>query len=164
MKSNFEKQMPKVISYRNNKHFDNDRFRHDLLMKKGFLNLKCNEFETIFLKSLEAHAPMRKRYIRANNSPFVNKELRKAIMVRSRLLNKFLKSKTEDSKMAYNKQRNWCVSLLRNTKKFFYENLNPNLISDKLFWKQVKPFFSDKSPSCHNITLLHDGKIISDYQ
>ena len=109
--------MPKVISYRNYKHFDNDRFRNDLLiefMKKGFLNLKCKKVETIFLKTFEAHEPMRKRYIRANNSPFMNKELCKAIMVRSRLHNKFLKSKTEDSKMAYNKQRNWCVSLLRN--------------------------------------------------
>ena len=120
MRSNFEKQMPKVISYRNYKHFDNGRFRNNSLiefMKKGFLNLKCKEFETILLKTLEAHAPMRKRYICANNSPFMNKELCKAIMVRSRLCNKFLKSKTEDSKMAYNKQRN-CVcrfsAILRN--------------------------------------------------
>ena len=49
------------------------------------------------------------------------------------------------------------------SQKLFYENLSPNLISDnKLSWKQVKPFFSDKSPSYHNITLLHNGKIISD--
>ena len=46
----------------------------------------------------------------------------------------------------YKKQRNYCVSLLRKTKKDFYENLNPSLIIDKTFWKEGKPFFSDKTP------------------
>ena len=33
--------------------------------------------------------------------------------VRSKLRNRFLKEKTEESKSHYNKQRNICVSLLR---------------------------------------------------
>ena len=90
---------------------------------------------------------MKTKYLRANNSPFMNKELTKAIMVRSRLKNKLLKFKTIEAREAYKKQRNFCVSLLRRIKKYFYENLNPKFITDnKKFWKQVKPFFSDKSP------------------
>ena len=43
----------------------------------------------------------------------------------------------------------------------FYENLNPNLITDnKKFWKQVKPFFSEKTPTNNSIILL-EGKEIS---
>ena len=38
-------------------------------------------------------------------------------MLRSRLRNKFLKTKTEESKQIYNKQRNVCVTLLRKAKK-----------------------------------------------
>ena len=93
----------------------------------------------------------------------MNKNLTKAIMVRSRLRNKFLKYKTSESRDAYKKQRNYCVTLLRETKISFYENLNPKFIIDnKKFWKQVKPFFSDKTPSTSKIILVDGGEIISD--
>ena len=119
-------------------------------------------FEHLFLATLNKHAPMKTKYLRANNSPFMNKELTKAIMVRSRLKNKSLKLKTTEAREAYKKQRNFCVSLLRRIKKNFYENLDPKLISDnKKFWKQVKPIiFSDKSPRNGNILLLEDDDII----
>ena len=48
---------------------------------------------------------------------FMNKSLKKAHMKRSRLRNIYLKSKTDTSRIAYIKQRNYCVSLLRKTKK-----------------------------------------------
>ena len=84
----------------------------------------------------------------------MNKELSNAIMARSKLRNKFPKLKTKESKDAYRKQRNYCVSLLREIKKNIYENLDPKLITDnKKFWKQVKPFFSDKTPNNSKITL-----------
>ena len=44
---------------------------------------------------------MKTKYLRANNSPFMNKELTKAIMVRSRLKNKSLKLKTTEAREAY---------------------------------------------------------------
>ena len=43
----------------------------------------------------------------------MKKELIAAIMPRSKLGQKFLKERTNDSKHLYNKQRNLCVSLLR---------------------------------------------------
>ena len=47
--------------------------------------------------------PMKINYIRANNSSFMNNELSKAIIVRSRLRNKYLKFKTIESRNAYKK-------------------------------------------------------------
>ena len=44
---------------------------------------------------------MKTKYIRANNFPFLNNELSKAIMVRSRLRNKYLKLNTLESRDAY---------------------------------------------------------------
>ena len=38
-------------------------------------------------------------------------------MVRSKLRNKFLKSRSEEDRKAYNKQRNMCVKLINKTKK-----------------------------------------------
>ena len=44
------------------------------------------------MNPLNMHAPMREKYVRANNAPFVSKALSKAIMSRSRLRNKYLKN------------------------------------------------------------------------
>ena len=66
--------------------------------------------------TLDKHAPLKIIYIRVNQSPFMNKKLRKEIMNKSRLRNKFLKTSTIDKKRAYDKQYN-VVSLLRNEKK-----------------------------------------------
>ena len=52
-------------------------------------------------------APVKKRYIRSNQAPFMNKNIQKSFMTRSRLRNNFLRDKTTESKTAYNKQRNY---------------------------------------------------------
>ena len=92
------------------------------------------------------YALLKKKYIRGNNSPFMNRILSKEIMKRSRLRNKFLKSKSNADKKNYVKQRNYCVPLLRRTKKEYYGNLDPKKVADKkTFWRTVKPFLSKSS-------------------
>ena len=49
----------------------------------------------------------------------MTKSLRKEIMLSSRLRNKFLKTKTEESK-----QRNLCVTLLRKAKRNYFSELD----------------------------------------
>ena len=44
-------------------------------------------------------------------TPFMNKELQQAIMITSKLRNKFINSRSLRGKNAYNKQRNTCISL-----------------------------------------------------
>ena len=106
---------------------------------------KFEEFETIFMNILNKHAPMKEKLIRANNSPFMNKAMSKVIMPRSRLQNKLLKKTTEENKINYNRQRNYCVNLLRKIKNNYYANLEINNVTDnKKFCSTVKPFFSDK--------------------
>ena len=59
----------------------------------------------------------KKKYIRENNKPFMTKAYSKAIMQRTSFRNRFLKNPTDLYKVLYNKQRNYCVSLLRKEKK-----------------------------------------------
>ena len=95
--------------------------------------------------TLDKHAPLKKRYVRANQSPFMNKKLSKEIMKRSRLRNKFLNTKSDIDRKACNKQRNYVVSLLRNKRKNFYCNLGTKVVIDsRTFWKIVKPLMSEK--------------------
>ena len=92
----------------------------------------------------------------------MNEDLCKDILVRIKLRNKFLKLKTDDAWNAYRIQRNFCVSLLRDTKRNFYENLDPNTISDNnKFSKQLKPFFSDETPTNSRFTLSEGDEFTS---
>ena len=93
----------------------------------------------------------------------MNKEYKRAIMVRSKLRNKYNKEPSTQSLVAYSKLRNVCTNLLKNIKFKFYNNLNPASISNnKTFWKNVKPFFSDKKTSNININLVENNDVISD--
>ena len=60
---------------------------------------------------------MKKKIHKFNNDPFMTKPLRKAITHRSRLKSIFNKSRTPKTRDSYKKQRNFCVNVLRKTKK-----------------------------------------------
>ena len=74
--------------------------------------------------------------------PFMNKSLSRAFMRRRQLRNTYLKKRSETNRLTYAKQRNFCVSLLRKTKKDYYANVNEKDTADnKSFWQTVKPLF-----------------------
>ena len=62
--------------------------------------------------------------------PFMNKSLCRAHMKRTRLRNCYLKKRSEQNRLSSVKQSNYCVSLLRKTKKDYYSNLNVKDIVD----------------------------------
>ena len=70
-------------------------------------------FKNIFLKVLNKHAPIKTKYLRANHSPFVTRELSKTVMLKSKLQNQYLKCKSEEGRVRYKIHRNLCVTLLR---------------------------------------------------
>ena len=92
-------------------------------------------FFNICHKVLNKYAPGKKKYIRGNNKPTMTKALSKAVMDRTRLRNKFLKNPTNQNRLSYTKQRNFCLSLLRKEKKEHFANLNEMDITDnRKFW------------------------------
>ena len=102
------------------------------------------------------------KYIRSNNCNFMTKELKKAIMNRSKRRNKFLKIRNEESRRRFNRQRNLCVSWLRRTRRRFFGKLNHKVVSDnRTFGKTVGPLFSEKAFHTESIILNNNNKIIS---
>ena len=114
------KQRPSVITYRKFKKFSNIEFMKDLeehLTKfEHFNNIPSNLFNETVNTILEKHAPTKKKYMRANQAPFITKTLSKEIMKISRLRNKFPNTKSDIDRKLYNKQRNYVASLLRKEK------------------------------------------------
>ena len=67
------------------------------------------------------------------------------------------------NRQACQKQRNHCVSLMREIKKQYYCFQNVSRITDnKNFWTVVKPNFSNKIVGFNRVILRDGGKIISD--
>ena len=120
MKAFFPKQEPVIITYRDYKHYNEDMFRSELLEELNNVNsgtIVYSIFEKVCVRVLNRHAPLKEKYMRANNSPFMNKTLSKAVMNRSRLRNKFLKNPTDENRNNYTKYRNYCTGLFRKEKK-----------------------------------------------
>ena len=120
-------------------------------------NAELSEFTKTFMSLLvylTSMLQLKQKYIPVNNSKSMTKRLRKAIMLRSKFRNSFLKEKTEESKSLYNKQRNICVILLHKTKRNYYAQLDNKIVTDnRKFWKVVSPLFSEKAFLKESITI-----------
>ena len=97
------------------------------------------------LDASNKHVPRKKKHAQSNQIPFFNKELSEAIITRTKLRNIFLQKRSDENRIRYTKQINFCIFLLRKTKKSFCENLNEkSVVDNKLFWKTVKPLLYHK--------------------
>ena len=93
LKGDFTKRCPKIFTYRDCKKFDIPSFRSEILNHR-ILNSRDYGSVDISVKSLlNKHAPIKRKYLRANDGPFMTKELRKAIMHRSKLKNRYTYNK-----------------------------------------------------------------------
>ena len=72
-KTNFKKQKPKIVTYRDYKHFDNDKFRGSLItyFSTG-KNISYDAFESLVFNTLDKMAPIKRKHTRGNQSPFMN--------------------------------------------------------------------------------------------
>ena len=112
-----------------------------------------------------SHIPYKEKVVRANDEPYMTKTLRKAIMKRSSLENKYYKCNSETNRRALKKQKNYCNRLYKRERMNYYSNLNSNEITDnKNFWKTMNPFFTNNCRGQDNIILgnKEENKIISD--
>ena len=145
MRKIFKKLKPRVINYRSYKHFSNEIFKESLLEKLSEQTFVSNDygfqkFCNITLKTLDKYDPRKAKHARGNQMPFMTKDFSKNIMKRSRLCNKYVNDNNRENRKLYVQQRNYCVSLLRKTKKVYSENLDERKVSyNKLFWKTVEP-------------------------
>ena len=167
LKGGFVKRGPKLINYRDYRNFRIDNFRNDVCIELSkhipVDSMSYDTFDTVVKQVLNEHAPIKKKYVRANDGPFVTKAFRKAVMLRTKLRNKYNKERTKETERAFKKQRNRCVKLLRETKRNYYQNLDlKNLGDNRKFWKIVKPIFSGRVQTSSSVTLLENDKVVSD--
>ena len=83
-------------------------------------------------------------------------------MKRSQLKTKYNKTKQEVDRNAYKKQQNICVKLRRKAvKQHFVNKCRSGIMSNKNFWKTVKPFISNKTNKTQPSLLKRQLQLIS---
>ena len=93
----------------------------------------------------------------------MNKKLRNAIYDKSRSRNRFCKTPTEENEKLYKKQTNKCVSIRKKSiRNYFKKIANENIVTNRKFWKIIKPFLINKRHLENaKVMLIQDKKIIS---
>ena len=124
LKSSVVNIEPKQLNYRDFKNFSFEIFKEDLSEALAECTNSYETFEDAFKTSLDKYAPKKKKWLRGNNKPHVNKKLRQAIMKRSKLKNKANKTKLPVDINNYKKQRNYVANLNKRAK------LNSNILID----------------------------------
>ena len=103
-RSTFTKLPPKTIKYRSYKTYDKQNFLHELDQRliQGDIYKTDDSYSklTEILSEVE-HAPLKTKTIRGNQAPFMNENLSKAIMTKSRIRNKYLKWPSRENFLAF---------------------------------------------------------------
>ena len=175
LKSHVIRLRPKHILYRCYKKFSEESFLKELNDEisqndRFFSNTSVNPnssydmLRDLMQSVLNKHAPQKRKCIRGNNGNFMNKELSKAIMNRSRLKSNYNKNPTPSNRLLFTKQRNFCVTLRRKAIRSDFSRATKNgIMSRNEFYKLVTPYISNKGGLLKNdIILVENGNIISD--
>ena len=94
LRGSFHKKGPKIVTYQDYHRFVDFTFREKVTEEFNSNPLTMQDFSffnSIIKCILDKEATLKKKYLRANDGPFMTRELRKAIMKRSRLKNIFNK-------------------------------------------------------------------------
>ena len=107
---------------------------------------------------MNKHAPRKRKWVRGNHKPHINKELRKTIMKRSRLKSKANKTKKSIDTSSFKKQHNYLVNLNKQAKFEYFSSYNST--DSKPFWVNCKPYSNKHSKADTDIVLNENGDLI----
>ena len=117
MKRTIEKELFKVLIYREYKNFNFKRFKSELLSKFHHNNMTFTSIENNLVNALKQQAFKQLKVFHGNQKLHLNNSLRTAIMKRSPIKVKANKSQLPADLSKHKKQRNLVVKLNKNHKR-----------------------------------------------
>ena len=166
LKAHFTRLKPINIQYRDYSRFNIDSFMPDLEFQfsdftdQADVKSNYDSFVTKYTKVVNRHAPIKSKVIRGNQAPFMTKELANSIMARFKLKNRFNRTKTKENWEAFARQRNKCVKLRKTSMKDYFLKVTTggnNIMSNKTFWKTIKPFLGSRKSPNHSFIILEEN-------
>ena len=163
-----------IFTIRDMKNFNSPQFLNELenntsdLLKQPFDNANnlANAFISMYQTIVNKHAPIKflnKKQQKLRMKPWITPSIQKLIKTKNRLFKRFIKLKTEESKLLYKIARNKLTHSLDISKKAYYTNLFSNSSSDpKMLWKNIEKIIKFKKPKSNQINLIETkGEIIT---
>ena len=98
---------PNIIFYRSYKKFDEKSFIDHLQNKNKNISISCNDSNVNYKSITEKHAPLKKKFIRGNQAPFMNKDFQKAIYTRTKPKSKYWRDPSREKSMCVNKAKKY---------------------------------------------------------
>lgn len=125
-------------------------------------NNAYDSLEQYLYQILDKHAPKRVRIIKKEEFHCMSKELRKAMLYRNQLRNKYYKFRTSHYLSLYRVQRNKVNAIKRKEIGRYFEEKCKTGTRNKDFWKAVKPLFSKSRTKSDSIPICENGELITD--
>ena len=118
--------------------------------------LACNYFP-------KSYAPIVKKRVHANQLPWINVQIKRAIQLRNKLYRKYRLSRNDETWESYRVQRNLVTKLKRISIKRFFLDSSANTTTPGDFWKRVKPLLPSSGQDNSDGTCIMDrGAVVSD--
>ena len=140
MKTTFTKILPREINYRS---YKKDDLIYTLSNFEVLFNFSL--FQAIFFTVLNRHAPLKQKFKRVSEVPYMTKTLRKVIITRPRLHTRYYKTKFDQRSNRFQKANELLPSLLQEGKKKFLFKSRCKKTENKTFLRGMKPFMSYKN-------------------
>ena len=130
-----QRERPRLIETRNYKDFDAEIFLYDL-SNQPWNNIKqlddpnemLSTWNTLFLNTLNTHAPIKRKRVRNTEAPWITPEIKKLMFERDNLKKKATVSKTSRSWGLYQKARNKTNNKIQEAKRSYHiSNINTSI-------------------------------------
>lgn len=125
-------------------------------------NTACDALQSHLIRLLDKYAPKKLKIIKKTDFHCMSKELKRAIMHRNKLRNRYYKYRTVESLDSYRTQRNRVTEIKRKAINKYFEEKCKSGTKNKDFWRAVKPLFSKSRTKADSIPLRENGEIITD--
>lgn len=163
LKCDLPKNYPKTKLCRSFKNFDENDFLLDLenydfnISSFENVNEAYKNFSEQFLKVADKHAPFKERKILAQQVPYMNKDLKRAIYRKRMLYNKYQRIRTDKNWDLYRQQRNYVTKLKKKSMNTYFIERCAGGPKSSDFWPTVKPFLTNKAGKCQKETIISEN-------
>ena len=121
-------------------------------------------WRTLFKDVLDQHVPLKKKWIRGDQLPWISADLLREISHRNKLFKRHKRNPTSTSWNDYKRQRNKPVtSLKRNALKRFCCDASLSVRHPGEFWRKMKPLSPTSSgKNIQSVILVEGSSVVSD--
>ena len=157
------KLQPKVVTARNYKHYNPEKFLKDLAQIPWCNNLLMDDvsekvacFNANFLNTLERHAPVKTMKIRYRKCPFLNDEIKQLMKNRDKLHKLAWQTRVESDWKKFRMGRESVKRKLREAERIYVQNEICNSNKSRSMWKVLSDCVPRKETTKPNYSRVEE--------